>query len=507
MNPRLEAVCELSVTTMRELIGMHERFDGRVQDLSPSGVSAALTRLGGGPLEPDGHDEAHLSAVEVKLRTAYGVVEEHRRNPLPHLGNLDLSCYDRSYAPAAEREEARRRHLAAWPDVVDAAIASLDRVPAPVARALLPATRGLDAGLPATGDGGGDGAVSAALAALQRLVAHLERASREGDPDASLGATNLVRLMGDGEAMRVDLGRLAERADAERDRLVTEMGERCSRYRAGCTPAELVPELVADHPAAPDDIYAAATGQIAEATAFTLERDLLPALGGECMVGPAPPSRRWAMAMMSWAAPLEADAPSWYYVTPPDPEWSEEEQEQWLEVFSHTTLPAITVHEVMPGHYAHGRMLRRVQGDVRRALLSSAFVEGWAHYGEELFVEEGFREADPRFAIGVGVEALVRVTRLAAAIGLHTGAMTMDEAVHRFETDAFLRGPAARAEAHRAGYDPTYGRYTWGKLEILGLRDDAMARWGRRYSHRRFHEALLHLGAPPLGLMDDAVES
>ena len=54
-------------------------------------------------------------------------------------------------------------------------------------------------------------------------------------------------------------------------------------------------------------------------------------------------------------------------------------------------LPAITVHEVTPGHYAHGRMLRRVKGDARRVLSSSAFVEGWAHYAEELFVEEGFR--------------------------------------------------------------------------------------------------------------------
>ena len=66
-------------------------------------------------------------------------------------------------------------------------------------------------------------------------------------------------------------------------------------------------------------------------------------------------------------------------------------------------------------------------------------------------------------------------------------------------------GPAARAEAERAGYDPTYGRYTWGRLEIISLRDEAQARWGSRYSHRRFHDALLALGAPPLGLMDDAL--
>jgi uncharacterized protein (DUF885 family) len=212
-----------------------------------------------------------------------------------------------------------------------------------------------------------------------------------------------------------------------------------------------------------------------------------------------------AMAMMSWSAPFEPDAPSWYYVTPPDPSWPEEARHEWLSVFSATTLPVITAHEVTPGHYAHGRMLRRLTSDVRKALASLAFVEGWAHYAEELFVEEGFRDGDPRFVIGMCIEALIRVSRLAVAIGIHTGAMTMDEAVRRFEDDAFQRGPAARSEAARATWDPTYGRYTWGKLEIQSVRDEAMARWGNRYSHGRFHEALLALGAPPLGLMEDAV--
>jgi hypothetical protein len=83
--------------------------------------------------------------------------------------------------------------------------------------------------------------------------------------------------------------------------------------------------------------------------------------------------------------------------------------------------------------------------------------------------------------------------------------MTVDDATARFETDAFLLGPAARSEAARATYDPTYGRYTWGKLEIMSLRDEARSAWGTRFSLRRFHEALLALGAPPLGTMGDAL--
>ncbi|MDQ1486833.1 MAG: hypothetical protein QOJ62_2526, partial [Actinomycetota bacterium] len=215
---------------------------------------------------------------------------------------------------------------------------------------------------------------------------------------------------------------------------------------------------------------------------------------------------RWAMAMMAWAAPEEQDATSYYWVTPPDMSWSAEQIESWLQVFSRATLPAITLHEVSPGHFAHSRALRRAPSPVRRILMSPSFVEGWAHYIEELSLDLGFRDHDPGFAAGVAIEGLVRVTRLAAAIGVHTGAMSVTEAAARFEADAFLTGAAAVSEAQRATFDPTYGRYTWGKLLILDKQREARQRWGGDYSHKRFHAALLELGAPPLGLLGTALD-
>ncbi|MDQ1402990.1 MAG: hypothetical protein QOG03_1306 [Actinomycetota bacterium] len=498
MNPRLRAVCDLTMANSREYAGLHD-YDGQVQDLSPSGLAAGVAALGKGPAEPDVFDEAFLTANETALRTTYSDLEFHRRNPLAHLGNLDLSCYERDYAPADERREARRRHLAAWPDAIDGSIESLDQVPAPVAAALLVAVRGLTADIDAD-----DETNAAALAAHTRLVAHLEASARDGDPDASIGADALARTLGEGEATVVDLGPLAAAADAERDRLRALLTDSCHRLDPDADPGELFARLARDHPD-PEGIYAEARAQITEATAFTIERDLLGDPGGECLVGPAPPARSWAMAMMSPAAPFEADAPSWYYVTPPDPSWPKDEQEAWLQVFSRTTLPAITVHEVTPGHYAHGRYLRTLTSDVRRALGSYAFIEGWAHYCEELFVEEGFRADDPRFAIGMAVDALIRVTRLAVSIGVHTGAMTVDEATARFERDAFLEGPAARSEANRATFDPGYGSYTWGKLALRDLREKAKTQWGAGFTLRRFHEAVLDLGSPPIGLQHHAL--
>ena len=308
MNQRLRALCDLSMGSVREYVGRHE-YDGRVEDLSPEGVRAGLARVGG-PSQPeqDPHDEAQLAAFERLARLELGELELYRSNPLYHIAALDVSCYDRDYAPEAERAEARRRHLAAWPDAVDAAVTALDRVAAPVAEALLPAARGLTAGLE---EPGADPVVERALEAHKRLAAHLEAAADGGHRDTALGRGPLERLLGAGEALEVDLGRLEERADAERDRLQAMLEEACGRLAPGRPTAEVVAGLLEDHPDA-GGVLREAEAMTAESIAFTLERDLVPGLDGTCLVAPAPPSRRWALAMMSWAAPsATVMVPAW----------------------------------------------------------------------------------------------------------------------------------------------------------------------------------------------------
>jgi Bacterial protein of unknown function (DUF885) len=504
LSPRLRAVCDLSVADVREFSGRHE-YDGAIQDLSPDGVRAGLAALAqaadaGDPLE-DAHDEAHLATFEDQLRVTFGELELHRRNPLFHLFGLDLAGYDRDYAPQADRDGARLAHLARWPQAVDAAVAALDQVSAPTAAALLAGVRGLADGIPA---GTPDAIAGDARAAHERLVAAVGQMAISGDPDPALGSAALTALMSSSERVELDLGQLAERADAERDRLWERLTASCARIGPGRPPMEVAHELVRDHPDT-SGVIDAARRWTRRAIDFTAERDLVPYHDGECLVGPAPASRRWAMAMMSWAAPGEPEGPSWYHITPPDESWPEQEKAEWLEVFSATTLPGITVHEVAPGHFSHGRALRRAPTPVRQLLMSSAFGEGWAHYAEELCVDEGFGGDDPRFEIGVWLEALVRVTRLACAIGVHTAGMSVEEGARRFEADTALSGPAALSEARRATFDPTYGRYTWGKLMILDLREEARQQWGAGFTLQRFHAAMMALGSPPLGLLGTAI--
>jgi hypothetical protein len=505
LTPRLRAVCDLHVADVRENSGRHE-YDGKVQDLSRAGVQDGLAKLAAAARDEaplaDAHDEAQLTAFVRSSQVALGDIELHRRDPGLHLENLDLAAYDRDYAPQEQRDQARREHLAAWPQAIEAALDALDQVSAPVAGALGSAIGALPAGIPPDAD---EGARAGALAAHARLVARIDEAAATGSPDAALGAAALTALMSSAEAMPVDLGRLSERADAERDRLTGRLTDSCALIDPGRPALEVARELVRVHPDG-DGVIEAARVWTQRAIDFTAERDLVPYSDGECRVGLAPETRRWAMAMMSSAAPGEPEGPSWYHITPPEPTWPANEIEEWLEVFSDTTLPAVTVHEVAPGHFSHGRAIRHVVSPVRRTLHSSAFVEGWAHYAEELCVEEGFCGEDPRFAIGVWLEALVRVTRLACAIGVHTAGMTVAEATRRFESDTHLIGSAASSEARRATFDPTYGRYTWGKLEIMALREQARKQWGTGFSLNRFHTAMLALGSPQLGLLGTAIE-
>jgi hypothetical protein len=493
-DSRVRAAVELGLADAREYAGLHE-YDGVLQDLSPDGVAGAIGRLGDGPLPTDPFDAAVLDVYEDGLRARYVEALNHRRDPLVHVGAMDLACYDRAYAPADDRARAKERHLRQWPDAVDNAITALDRVPAPIATASLGSVRGLAAGVDDP----------AALAALRRFVEHVESAVRDGDPSSALGPDLFLRLLGAGEGATFDLTALTTTAERETARLREILAEAVERHAPGERPADVVPVLMRDHEVTAAGVMAEARALIDEVTTFAVERDLIGDPGGVCEVGPAPASRAYAQAMMSWSAPYEADAPSWYYIVPPDPSWSAEETEEWLAVFSRTSLPAITVHEVTPGHYAHGRALRAVTSDVRRSLSSAAFVEGWAHYAEELYAEEQFRAGDPLYVIGMCVEALLRATRLACSIGLHTGGMTVEDATARFEDAAFLRGTAARGEARRGTYDPTYGRYTLGKLEIRRVRELAGATWQGDYTHRRFHDSLLALGMPPIGLLERAV--
>jgi uncharacterized protein (DUF885 family) len=92
--------------------------------------------------------------------------------------------------------------------------------------------------------------------------------------------------------------------------------------------------------------------------------------------------------------------------------------------------------------------------------------------------------------------ALLRICRYVAAIELHAGGWSVEQAADFFVKEGWQERAVAEREAKRGAADPGYGAYTLGKHQILRLRDDWRTATGK--SRREFHDALLGLGAPSL---------
>lgn len=474
----------MDLLSARNDLGLHE-YDGMVQDLSPSGVRASLARVGQGDAPQDSYDQALVNVHERRLRSWYGEQEVHRWNAQLHLQAIDLSGYDRAYAPAQQRTEAAALARALLPEAVDNAIASLDQLSSPGAQAALHTAEQM------RNEAGED--------ALARLISHLRVAAHRGGTGA-LGPTRFMALVNaaDGTDLGVD-DLLAVCAD-ERVRAAQMLTEAADRLRPGLDVRVAVNDLLASDDVDASDVLARARRLVEELTVFVEDNNLLTIRGGECDVAPAPMSSATSQAIMLWNGPFEQPAPSVFQFVLPTPDMDQVAAREWLQVFGEITLPAIAAHEAVPGHASHAQALRHVATPTRRALLSPAFIEGWAHYAEQLCVEHGFRAHDPRFRLGVALESLLRVARLQGLLRFHCENATLDQLTGMFQQEAFLARRSARAEAFRVTVDPMCGGYTLGKAALRmaharGLKAAPSA------TGRDIHDHLLSLGAPPLGLL------
>jgi uncharacterized protein (DUF885 family) len=259
-----------------------------------------------------------------------------------------------------------------------------------------------------------------------------------------------------------------------------------------------------DHPAR-GALVPAAQQAVNALQEFVTGKGLVTLPSSEPVVVAAAPPYDLGLASMHSSPPLEATpVKSYFYITDAQAGWDAARQDAWLQKFNIPTLTVIAAHEVMPGHYVHSLFMRQTPGKVRRIWIGlnpfpqpSSGQDGWAHYAEQLVLDEGFKADDPRYRMAQLSEAMTRICRLIAGIQLHTGAWTVDQAAQLFELRAHLPPPAARQEAERGTYDPTYGGYFLGKLQALKLRDDVRAKEGASFDLRRFHERVMTNGIAP----------
>ena len=173
----------------------------------------------------------------------------------------------------------------------------------------------------------------------------------------------------------------------------------------------------------------------------------------------------------------------------------------WMQSFSRGTIASTAIHEVYPGHYTQFLWLHAAPSKTRKLLYSNTNAEGWAHYGEQMMLDEGYGNNDPELRLGQLIDALLRDARFIAGIQMHTGKMTLEQAQDFFINEGFQVPPVAEEEAKRGTSDPTYLYYTLGKLQILKLRDDYRKLHGGEFNLREFHDRFMRQGSVPMKII------
>lgn len=295
----------------------------------------------------------------------------------------------------------------------------------------------------------------------------------------------------------VDLG---ERAlhDAERE---------IANVASGIAPSMSWPELVAQlkhaHPPR-ESLVDAYRNAYESARDFVTERGLatVPDDADLC-VDATPEVERYVMPFAAYfpPAPFGDCKTGRLWVTPVDEQLPQDQQYAQLLEHCIYAIPIIALHEGIPGHHLQLTRAMESPHPVRRQMLSSLLMEGWALYCEELMQEQGFY-ADPRVRLFQLKDMIWRACRVIIDVGLHTGQMSLGDAVDMLADKACIEEAAAAAEVRRYSMSPTQPMtYAIGKLLLLDLRGRMNRKLGSRFDLKDFHDTVLSFGSIPTPLI------
>jgi uncharacterized protein (DUF885 family) len=497
-------------------LGLHE-FDGRVGDFSAAGVERRIATLRELQTEASGlaaqtaDADAQLDAAVLRQMIAQDLfelteMETWRTNPTYYSELFSVDEYIiRDYAPKQERAKAMLSHLRASRAQVQNVRANLrSPLSEPVVKTAIDIYKGFGQYLRGEVQTFLDGIDDPALRAEAKEAALAVAGEAEGiaaqlhgvelpkaDQSHVLGRERYEHLLLAQEALSTPIEQLEQMAEQD-------LARNRAAYEA------LAKSVEKSRPSA-----AALLNEVRQvvdgARDFMLARRIvtLP-VEPHVEVKETPPFMRWNSAFLNPGGVFDrADLPAYYYVTLPDPSWPPKEQEDY--VMSRGEIVSTSVHEVFPGHYLQGLWQRNAPTFVQKVSWSYSFGEGWAHYAEQMMVDEGFAADRPEARLGQLSDALLRNCRFVASIGIHVRGMTVDDAKRRFIEDCKQDEAGARQQAVRGTFDPGYFAYTLGKLQILALRDEAKQRLGARFELAKFHDALLAHGAPPVPLIRERV--
>ena len=292
-------------------------------------------------------------------------------------------------------------------------------------------------------------------------------------------------------------GEAALARDRDRFRVVAET------FAPGATLTAVMSLLANDHPSE-SELLTATRATLEKTRRFLVDKHLvtLPSNLRPTVTETPPFARNGAFASMDSPGAFETKATeAYYYVTPPERDWSAARRRQHLRLFNRPVLEMITIHEAFPGHFLHFLYAERFPTKTRKLVATGSTVEGWAHYAEQMMIEEGYGGGDPRLELAQLSEALLRDCRFIAGIKLHTGDWTVKQAARFFVDQAGQEPANADEEAYRGTYNPTYLYYTMGKLMVYQLRKDFARERGANYTLKSFHDTFVRQGGIPLAMI------
>ena len=346
--------------------------------------------------------------------------------------------------------------------------------------------------------------------ALRGLAAYLQRnVLPRAKGSYAIGAGNFRRMLQDNEQLAADPDSLLRLGLAQLEKEQIEFANAARIIDPGKPAIEVFRRIQQDHPTA-ENLVGSTQAHCEAIRQFLLDKQLI-SIPSEvrATVTKTPEFMVGSTAAMNTPGPFEdaKAAQAYYYVTLPKAKWSAKQREEWLTQYNRYVAEVISIHEAYPGHYVQFLHLNASDvSEVRKVFSSYAFVEGWAHYTEQMMLEEGYPGTavwrDPKTAAKYRMaqlsESLLRYCRLVCAINLHTHGWSVGQATRFMQANCYYEEKPAREEALRGTYDPGYLSYSLGKLQLLALRGQYRRKMDKKFRLRDFHNAVLAQGMLPV---------
>jgi len=342
--------------------------------------------------------------------------------------------------------------------------------------------------------------------------------------DYRLGADTFRKKLSYDEMVDIPLDRLLQIAFDDLHKNQAEFARVAKEVDPAKTPQEVLAELATIHPA-PGDLLNAFHGTFDSLVTFIRAKNIItiPSDVQPTLEETPPFMRATTFASMDPPGPFETHSKKAYFnVTLPEKDWTAEHVAEHMASFNVGTIISTSVHEAYPGHYVQFLWSPRVGSKIRKVLGANTNIEGWAHYCEQMMLDEGYAaapaDATPEqmkqarlIRLGQIQDALLRDARFVNSIKLHTGegepggTWTIAQAEDFFVKQGYQSRSVAEVETKRGTGDPTYLYYTLGKLEIMKLREDVKKKQGAAFDLQRFHDDFMQQGFAPVKVIRRAM--